>query len=363
MLRVFLFSMLASACAMAQAAPPQTTSGAPIASVPPMAQQAFHPENVSSDAVVLEIQGVCSSLSDGAVKKAPCVTQITKSQFADMIGAVNTSTPMATSVAQRGFAESYVQLLALADAAEKAGIDKDPQFIELMKIVHIRTLGEAYRRYLENKANNPTPEELEAYYKQNSAKFETIKVERVIIPPVSGSRSAGSPADAAKKVKDLANTIRERAIKGEDMTVLQTDAYKTLGLPAPPNTDLGTRRRGTLPAAIEADLFTLKPGEVTKVEVEPSGFTIYRLRTHDLPSIDSIRAELLHDMHQQYVSSAIKTVEGNVHSNLNMDYFVPYPALKGPITRQTHQIQPGPVGMTPTTPANNVHPAITPQKP
>lgn len=362
MLRVFLFSMLASACALAQAAP-QTPSGAPIASVPPQARQAFHPESVSSDAVVLEIQGVCSPLGDGVTKKSPCMTQITKSQFAAMIAAVNTSTPMTTSVAQRGFAEGYVQLLALADAAEKAGIDKDPEFVELMKIVRIRTLGEAYRHYLENKANNPTPEELEAYYKQNAAKFETIKVERVIVPPSTGRNAKTTPADAGKKAKELANAIRERAVKGEDMTVLQADAYKTLGLPAPPNADMGTRRRGTLPPAIEAELFALKPGEVTKVEIEPAGFTIYRLRTHDQPSIDSIRSELLHDMHLQYVSGAIKTVQDGVHSNLNMDYFVPFPASRGPIVRKTNEIQPGPVGMTPATPANGTPQPVPPIKP
>ena len=362
MLRVFLFSMLASACAMAQTAAPQS-QGAPVASVPPQAVQAFHPENVNPDAVVLDIQGVCSSLGDGTVKQSPCTTQITKAQFNAMLAAVNTSTPMTTSVAQRGFAEGYVQLLALADAAEKAGIDKDPQFVELMKIVRIRTLGEAYRHYLENKANNPTPEELEAYYKQNAAKFETIHVERVIVPPATGRNAKTTPADAGKKAKELANSIRERAVKGEDMTVLQNDAYKTLGLPAPPNADMGTRRRGTLPPAIEAELFALKPGEVTKVEIEPSGFTIYRLRSHDLPSIDSIRSELLHDMHLQYVSGAIKTVQDNVHSNLNLDYFVPFPATKGPITRKTHEIQPGPVGMTPTMPSNSSQQAVPPIKP
>ncbi len=65
---------------------------------------------------------------------------------------------------------------------EKAGVDKDPQYMELMKIVQVRTLGEAYKRYLEAKFGNPSQEEIETYYKQNGAKFEAIKVERVIIP-------------------------------------------------------------------------------------------------------------------------------------------------------------------------------------
>ncbi len=355
MLRVFLFSMLASACIFAQANPPQTQPKTPAPQIP---QQPFHPENISPDTVLIDVQGICSGLGDGTVKQSPCSTQITKTQFDAMLAAAAPTNTMSTSAAQRGFAESYVQLLALADAAEKSGIDKDPQFLELMKIVRVRTMGEAYKHYLENKANNPTQEELEAYYKQNSAKFETIRIERVIVPPAIGRRGTNTAADATKKARELADKIHERAVKGEDMTVLQADVYKTMGLPAPPNTDMGTRRHGTLSPALEADLFALKPGEVTKVEIEPAGFTIYRLRTHDFPALETVRAELLHDMQQQYVVGVIKSAQEKVHTSLNQDYFVPYSANRGPITRQTHQIQPGPVAPAGATPS-----AVTVPKP
>ncbi len=338
MFRLFLTCMLACASALAQTAPasPQTSSTPPVASVP---RQVFHPENVGPNTVVVEIQGICSPLSDGTVTQSPCVTQITKSQFNAMVAAVHT--PMPTTAAQRNYAEGYIQLLALADAAEKAGMEKDPQFIELMKIVRIRTLAEAYRYVLEDKANNPSQADVEAFYKQNSAKYEQIRAERVIIPRVSRAHPvAATPAEAAKKVTDLANQIRERAIKGEDMTILQADVYKALALPAPPNTDLGSRRRGTLPPAIEAQLFSMKPGEVTKVLEEPSGFTIYRLRTHDVPSLDSIRTEALRDMHQQYVATTTKATTDRVHTNLNLDFFTPFAAFKGPVPTHPAHLEP-----------------------
>ena len=321
MLRVFLIFILASGSALAQTAPAQPPVTTPATS----ATQKFHPENVGPDTVVIEIQGVCSPSGDGTVTQSPCVTRITKSQFNAMLASLDTSSPMTTAAAQRSFAESYIQLLGLAGAAEKSGIDKDPQFIELMKIVRVRTLAETYRRLLESKANNPSPEELQAFYQKNGAKYEQIKAERVIIPNVRRT-----PNDA-QKAKDLANQIHDRAVKGEDMAVLQADAYKALGLPNPPATDLGARRRGTLPSTIEEQLFSMKPGEVTKVELEPSGFTIYRLRSHDQPSIDSIRTELLRDVRQQYVSSSIKSVQDNIRTNLNLDYFTPHQGTVGPV--------------------------------
>lgn len=344
MLRLFLTLILVSGSVLAQTAPAQPPAGASA----PSATQQFHPENVGPDTVVIEIQGVCSPLGDGTSTPSPCVTRITKSQFNTMLASLETGSALTTTAAQRSFAESYIQLLSLASAAEKAGMDKDPQFVELMKIVRVRTLAEAYRHSLEAKANNPSPEELQAFYQKNSAKYEQIKAERVIIPTIRRS-----PSDT-QKVKDLASQIHDRAVKGEDMAVLQADAYKSLGLPNPPVTDLGARRRGTLPSAIEQQLFSMKPGEVTKIELEPSGLTIYRLRSHDQPSIDSIHSELLRDMRQQYVSSSIKSVEENVRTNLNLDYFTPHQGVVGPVP--TH-----PRMTAPATRANPA-PAATPKQ-
>ncbi|HEY2393936.1 MAG TPA: peptidyl-prolyl cis-trans isomerase [Candidatus Angelobacter sp.] len=357
MLRIVLTCMLASACALAQSAPAQAPSISP---VPPANQPVFHPENVGPNTVVVEIQGACSGLGDGVIKQAPCVTQITKSQFVTMIASLGTSNPMSTTAAQRNFAESYIQLLALANAAESAGADKDPQFLELMKIVRLRTLSDFYRRSLENKASNPSPEEIQAYYKEHPTKYEQIRLERVIVPPARVH--ATSAADAGKKARDLAELVRARAVNGEDMDVLQAYAYKELGLPAPPPADMGLRRRGTLAASLESELFALKPGEVTKVEVEPAGFTVYRLRTRDLPSIESIKNELLRDMKQKYVSDAIKAAEDRVHSNLNLDYFTPHQAVVGPVP--THPLHSAPVlppGIT-AAPVASPTPAVAPKQ-
>jgi parvulin-like peptidyl-prolyl cis-trans isomerase-like protein len=353
MLRVFVIAMLTCASATAQTAPvtpPPSARNTPAG----VQQPTFHPERVKADTVVLEIQGVCSGMGDGFTMPAPCVTKITRDQFLSMVTAVGVNSPNAPSAAHRSFAESYVQLLALADAAEKAGIDKDSQFEELMKIVRVRTLGEAYRRYLEAKFGNPSQEDVEAYYKQNTTKFETIKVERVIVP-VAARKITGSPAEVAKKTRELAAQIRERAVNGEDMTLLQTDAYKTLGLPAPPNTDMGSRRRGSFQPSIEAELFALKAGEVTKIESEPAGLTVYRLRSRGVPPLEQLRGEILKEMHEKNVENTIKAVMDNVHTNLNLDYFTPAPVTRIPNTHlmTSHPLELHPKPATPaTTPAD-----------
>src|SRR3954453_23736644 len=82
MLRIFLTVMLMCASAVAQLVPvprnQQPTSQVPMA-LPE--QPSFHPERVKPDTVVIEIQGICSGVGEGAAKASPCVTQITKDQF------------------------------------------------------------------------------------------------------------------------------------------------------------------------------------------------------------------------------------------------------------------------------------------
>ena len=145
------------------------------------------------------------------------------------------------------------------------------------------------------------------------------------IIPVSSRKLAGSPDETIKKAKELARSVRQRAINGEDMTVVQGDAYKALGLPAPPNTDMGTRRRGSFPPALEAQLFALKAGEVTKIETEPARIHRLPLTLRGIPVLDQLRPEILRDLHEKNVEKTIKAVMDDVHTNLNLDFFTPAP--------------------------------------
>ena len=43
-----------------------------------------------------------------------------------MVTAIGVNTPNSPAASQRSFAEGYVELLALANAAEKAGVDQAP---------------------------------------------------------------------------------------------------------------------------------------------------------------------------------------------------------------------------------------------
>jgi hypothetical protein len=333
MIRVFIISLLAGTCAFAQtSAQPPVTSRAPAIqqpAAPPLPPQSFNPDSVPSNAAVITLRGLCSKDAASAkagskevpAKDTSCQTVITKEQFNRMLAGMNLAAQISSPSAMRSFAESYAQLLALADEGEKAGAENDPRFQELMRIARVRALADSYRHSLEEKYSNPPQEEIEAYYKENISKYDSFKVERIIIPSINASRTPAARAEYQKKFQQMANDIHERAARGEETQKLQDEVYKSLSLPSPPKTDLGMKRKGGLPAGIEKDLLALKPGEVTKLENEMSGMNIYKLRSRDTIPLEYVKAEIVRDLHQKNMEAALKAVTGNIHPELNEQFF------------------------------------------
>src|SRR5437660_12103618 len=104
-----------------------------------------------------------------------------------------------------------------------------------------------------------------------------MKIDRIQIPKVNPKRPQERRAEFEKNARELAGEIRERAAKGEDITALQLEAYNSLGLGVqPPQTEMTTNPKPTFQPNVEQDINALRPGEVTKVEVELSGFNIYK---------------------------------------------------------------------------------------
>jgi len=344
MIRILIASLLAGACAFAQtSAQPPVSSRVPTIQqpAPPLPPQSFNPDSVPANAAVITLRGVCpkegvtvkAGSKEASAKDTACQTVITKEQFNAMLSGMSVASQITTPAAMRNFAESYSQLLALASEGEKAGAENDPRFQELMRIARIRALADTYRHGLDEKYSNPSQQEIEAYYNENISKYDSFKLERIIVPSINPSRTPAARAEHDKKIQQLAADIRERAARGEETQKLQDEVYKVLALPASPKTDLGIKRRGSLPIAIEKDILALKPGEVTKLESEMSGFNIYKLRSRDTIPLQNVKAEITRDLHQKNLEVAIKAVTGSIHPELNEQFFGSPGKPVGPILR------------------------------
>jgi hypothetical protein len=348
---LFVLTVIAAAAVVSQAQQPkQEKSSAP--SAPASAQTPKDAQEtapvVSPDQSVITIHGLCSA--DAASKGvatpdlASCTRAVTKAEFEKVLGFLNANSSRVTPPQRRQIAQGYVAMLAYVEAARKEGMENDPKFIELMQFLRVRTLAESYKREQQEKFGTPSQDEIEAYYRQNLDKFEDLKVRRIFVPKnnpsrakpaseVSGAKAAeaGDP-EFAKKAEQIANDIRDRAAKGEDPAALAKEAYATLGITsAPASTDAFSYRKGTLPAQNELEFLAGGSGSVSKVQVEATGYLIYKLDSKNPRPFDQVKAQISSTLSRQVLEGKTNAIMSGVQSELNDQYFGSPPAVQPPV--------------------------------
>ena len=282
---------------------------------------------VASGDAVITIHGLCGSQKP---ETGPCIRAITREQFEPLlrIALINATTP--TSSIPRSIAEGYVNDLIYADAAEKAGIDKDARLPGVMMLVRQRALGDLYRLKEDEKARDISKEGIEAYYQKNPADFEELTLTHISVP--RQKPRIPSDADFEAKAKRLAEELHDRAAKGEDMEKLQKEAYQTLGLQSPyadyeargiktpPVSSLKPIRRGNMEQKTEAELFALKPGEITSVREFPTAYVIYKLESRRMIPLEDVTAEISTKIYQQNMVKLMRAF-ASVQAHYNERYF------------------------------------------
>lgn len=271
---------------------------------------------------VITVHGLCEEgAGKGANDDDSCTEVINREQFETLMEALNPEGQAISPTARQNLAKTYAEFLAVEVAAKKAGMENTPKFQGLIKWVRLRTITDLYRLHLQEKYRNPSPEEIDAYYKQHLAEFERVKLLRILVPRENLSATDNGEYD--KKALEAAQTARERATKGEDPAQVQKDTYTALGLNGPPLTDLGKRRRADLVANEAAEIFSLKAGEVSQVEREAKSYVIYKVLGKDALSEEEARAEIAREIYQQKFKDAMKSVIDAAPAELNQQYFGP----------------------------------------
>src|SRR5262245_34155284 len=243
MMRILFTCLLVSASALAQspakapqkqppapASPPATQSQPSPAGAPTLKRPDERPPEVPPSQAVITLRGLCPAQTVAAVKAAvpatsECVVTVTREQFENLLRALNTSNQPVSAAARRQLAQGYVELLIFSEAAKAAGVESSPAFTEVMRLLRLKTLSDLYRNQLGEQYRNPSPEEIEAYYRENQAKYVTAKVTRVYLPRSSPDPKATAEQKQAyqTKVEKVADDIQARAGKGEAIDKLQKD--------------------------------------------------------------------------------------------------------------------------------------------
>lgn len=273
---------------------------------------------VRRDQAVITLKGGCEPI--GTLQPASdCVKVVTREQFETLIHAVQ---PEMTAENQRSFAESYGRLLVLSDTARALHLEDDPGTRALIRLMAQRVLAEGVTRYYAEQFAHPTDEQIDAYYKQNNARYIEATLERIIIPRAQVPSDKPKPTEA--EAEAAAEKLRQRWIAGEDPSKLQKAAFTSAGLAGggSPNISLGPRRPGSLPPNQET-VFHLKVGEVSSVYSDAAAFYLYKVVSIRQVQLSEVKDAIVKVLQQRQLQDKMEEIARSATPELNDDYFGP----------------------------------------
>lgn len=360
------FLPIALVClAFGQAAAPPAPTGQPArpAAAPAPASQPGQPTppaqgNMDPDAApapkandvaptdpVLTLKGLCQ---EPAKEGSSCQTVMTREQFEKLANALqpNMSPPI-----KRQLANAYAKMLAMSAAAEKKGLDKEPQFDQMLSFARMQILSQVLSRNLQEESQKVSDEDIEKYYNENKKAYDEADMLRIYIPktkqmppappkPAAGAAKTapgakpGVKAAEAKKedpeaqekageaaMKKAAQSFHGRAAAGEDFEKLQKEAYVAAGIKGnPPAIKMDKTRRTALPTTQSA-VFELKDGAVSDLISEASGFYIYKMVAKRTLPLDAVKTEIKNTLSSQRYRDAMQAIQQQATPELNDAYF------------------------------------------
>jgi hypothetical protein len=342
-------AIIAFSCVLAGSALSQTgTPGAPVPRLHGPEKQASlaaargdtgapkgNPDAVALDQAVITLKDGCKPIGDIAPSK-DCISEVTKAQFEKLTAALQ---PGMNWDSKRAFAGNYGKLLVYADAARALNLENNPDVMQILQFVTNQVLAEALKRHYSDEYAHPSDQQIEDYYKQNSAKYMEANLQRIIIPHMPGTPEKPAPSDTDQAA--AAEKIRQQWIAGGDASKLQQSAYELAGVTGAgsPDVTLGNRQPGSLPLNQEA-VFKLKAGDVSQVFSDPAAYYIYKVvSVREIP-VSEVRDSIIKTLQQRQMQDKLDEIGKSATPVLNETYFGPVPVPGGPMPGA----RPGPAG-------------------
>jgi len=272
---------------------------------------------------VITIHGLCQNPAASG-----CETAITRRAFEELVDAYQ---PHMSTLARNQFAARYALALVMSQKARDMGLDHTRKYEERLKLAGMQLLMQLLNDELTEKANQVSDKDIEDYYQKNIRSFEEADMQRIFVPRnqqvlPSKDQSAQSykekpPQVAQAEMKKEAEALRVRAVAGADFSKLQDEAFQFGNMQSKaPSTIMEKTRRSSLPGSQDG-IFDLKPGEVSEVFQNTSGFVIYKMGTKDTLPLEKVRAEIRESLRTQRLKDSIQALRESAKTQLNDNYF------------------------------------------
>jgi PPIC-type PPIASE domain len=364
MRKSWLLCVLLGTLAWGQAAPssPLPAQPAPGVAAHPGGAPKAAPDTSASvppTAAVITVEGVCpatphataakgtatKTATTAKAKSATCKTVITRAEFERLLkGAV--PTPNVTPQMKRQLANALPKIIAMSSEAKNRGLDKTPQFEEMMKIVRMQILSRELERSMQEESAKVSDADIKKYYDSNPEAFESFTLERLFVPRTKVESEPKPQTDKDEKLTEdqqkakqaeekakqeeaeaemskLSDDLRARAAAGESFEALQKEAFAAAGMKIEsPTVKLPNVRRTGLQAA-HASVFELKAGDVSQVINDSGGHYIYKMDSKSELPVEQVQGEIKNTLQTQRYREMMEKLNTSFTPKLNPDYFGP----------------------------------------
>jgi len=237
--------------------------------------------------------------------------------------------------------------MAMANQAKERGMDQTEQYTQTLEYVKMQVLSNQLQRKLQDEAADISDADIEKYYQDNPDAFEQYNLDRIFVPRTrqveaeatedddkdtkltAEQKKAKEEADKAKTQKNeeamtkLADSLRARAVAGEDIAKLQKEAFDAGGMKIEaPTVNLPSVRRNGLPQP-HAAVFDLKPGEVSQVISDAGGHYIYKMNGMTAMPVDQAKNEIRGKIQNDRMRERMDKLNASFSSVSNEAYFGP----------------------------------------
>jgi parvulin-like peptidyl-prolyl cis-trans isomerase-like protein len=376
------------AAAPKEAAPVEVPMSAAVITVKGVSCPEFSHAAPASTTAAGKTGATAGKTGAAAAAKKPTDCVITRAEFEKLAKALQQGPTPLNAQQKRTLANQLPSAIAMSETAKKKGLDKTEGYTETLKFVKMRILAQKMQDSVREDADKVPDAKIEKYYKDNPEAYEQFSLDRLFIPKnkqataeekeeakeeakeneklTDEQQKAHEAAEKAKQEKgeqemtELAETLRQRAVGGEDFIKLQKDAFEAAGTKVEnPTVNLPKVRRTGLPPA-HASVFELKVGEVSAVISDNGGHYIYKVVSKEVLPLDQVKEEIHNKLKGEQLKAMMDKYTNSYQAVTNEVYFGPAPP-PGP-ARRPRMTPPGaPQGAAqPATPPAPSTPAQAP---
>jgi parvulin-like peptidyl-prolyl isomerase len=245
--------------------------------------------------------------------------QIRASEFNALLAGAPAQNRAAMEANKRVVAEQLAKMLALVEAAQRAGLDRSTSFRTEMMLDRDNALAKSEVDHLQATAA-PTDAQEQAYYQAHTSEFQQAKLRHILIGDneTPGGPSTRTPAEALAKAQQIEAQLKA----GGNFAAIAEAQSDDTGSKAKGG-ELGVIDPGETVPEFETAVDKLPVGQISQPVHTRFGYHIIEVESRTTMPFAQAKTQIAAQLTDQNVTSAIDRIAAASHTVISDSFFGP----------------------------------------